>query len=331
MNIQRPFCLSIVVACCVFGVVQAQQSATPKTTPASSETQAPQPYLLGPGDLLEVTIEQMTPATRRVQVDGGGYVSSLPFIEPVNAKCRTERQLQLDLTAAYKRLINDPSVSVLVLERNSRTPASISGAVRQGGKVPTLRKLKLNELIAASGGFTEKASGTIQILHTEPVMCPEAGQEAESLPINGTSIPLQIVKISDLLKGATNPVIRPGDLVLVTEAEPVYITGSVVSPGSIAMRDQLTLSRALATVGGPRKEAKLSEVRIYRQIAGSTDQEILKVDFAAIKKNQAPDVLLKPYDVIDISDNGLFPGGVIEILAGIFLGGVRHSVPLPIP
>ena len=190
---------------------------------------------------------------------------------------------------------------------------------------------KLNELIAASGGFTEKAAGTIQILHTEPVLCPEPGQEAEGLPINGTSIPLQIVKISDLLKGTTNPVVRSGDLVLVTEAEPVYITGSVVSPGSIMMRDNLTLSRALAMVGGTRKEAKVSEVRIYRQIPGSMNQEILKIDFGAIKKNQTPDVLLKPYDVIDVSENGLFPGGVIDILAGIFLGGMRHSVPLPIP
>ena len=328
MNIQRLFGLPIVVACCAFGVVSAQQPATPKTEPATVETQAPRPYLLGPGDVLEVTIDQMTPSTRRVQVDGDGYVSSLPFIDPVKSKCRTERQLQQDLTTAYKQFIREPFVSVLVLERNSRTPASIFGAVRQNAKVPTLRKIRLNELIAAAGGFSERAAGTIQILHTEPVMCPEPGQEAESLPVNGTSIPLQIVKISELLKGMTNPVIRPGDLVLVTEAEPVYITGSVVSPGSIMMRDNLTLSRALAMVGGTRKEAKVSEVRIFRQIPGSIGQEILKVDFGAIKKNQTADVLLKPYDVIDVSENGI---GVVEILAGIFLGGMRHSLPVPIP
>lgn len=330
MNIQRLFCSSILVACCVFGVVQAQQSQTPtqKPEPAVLETQAQRPYLLGPGDVLEVTIDQMTPPTRRVQVDGDGYVSSLPFIDPVKTKCRTERQLQQDLTTAYKQFIKEPFVSVLVLERNSRTPASISGAVRQSGKIPTLRKMKLNELIAASGGFTEKAAGTIQILHTEPVLCPDPGEEDQGLPISGTAIPLQIVKISDLLKGKTNPVIRPGDLILVTEAEPVYITGSVVAPGGIMMRDNLTLSRALAMVGGVRKEAKASEIRIYRQIPGATDQEVLKVDFAAIKKNQAPDVLLKPYDVIDVSENGI---RVIDILAGIFMNGVRNSVPVPIP
>jgi polysaccharide export outer membrane protein len=328
MNIQRLFGPLIVVACCVSGAVQAQQPATPKPEPVSIETQAQPPYLLGPGDVLEVTIEQMTQPTRRVQVNGDGYVSSLPFIDPVKAKCRTEQQLQHDIAVAYNRLIKEPFVSVLVLERNSRTPISISGAVRQNTKVPALRKLKLNQLVAAAGGFTERAAGTIQILHTEPLLCPEPGQEAEGLPINGTAIPLQIVRISDLLKGTVNPDIRPGDLVLVTEAEPVYITGSVVSPGSIMMRDNLTLSRALATVGGTRKDAKVSEVRIYRQIPGSINQEILKVDFGAIRKNEIPDVLLKSYDVIDVSENGI---RIIDVLTGIFLGPMRNSIPVPIP
>jgi polysaccharide export outer membrane protein len=330
MNIQRLFGLSIAVACCVLGVVQAQQPVTPKPEPAGIETQAQPPYLLGPGDVLEVTIDQMTHPTMRIQVSGTGYIN-LALIGRIKAKCLTELQLQQDITTALDRYIKEPSVNVLVLERNSRTPVSISGAVRQNTKVPTLRKLRLNELIAAAGGFTERAAGTIQILHTEPVMCPEPGQEAEDLKSNGTSIPLQVVKISDLLKGTSNPEIRPGDLVLVTEAEPVYITGSVVSPGSIMLRDKLTLSRALATVGGTRKEAKVSEITIYRQIPDSTDQKILKVDLAAIKKNQTPDVLLEPYDVIDVSENGFTGAGLVELLTGIFLGGVRHSVPVPIP
>lgn len=331
MNIQRPFFLSFAVACCLIGVSHAQQPSVPKTDPVTIEKES-RPYLLGPGDLLEITVDQMTTATRRVHVDADGNVSSLPFIEPVKAKCRTERQLQQDLVTAYKQLIKDPDVSVMVLERNSRTPASIFGAVRQSAKVPTLRKFRLNELIAASGGFTEKAAGTIQILHTEPVLCPEPGEEADSSPINGTAVPLQIVKIADLRTGIANPFIRPGDLVLVTEAEPVYITGSVIAPGSIVMRDHLTLSRAIAMVGGVRKEAKTSEIKIYRQIAGSTAQEILKVNFAAIKKNEIPDLVLQPYDVIDVSDNGVFSGpGIFDLLTGIFVTGARNSVPLPRP
>jgi polysaccharide export outer membrane protein len=163
-------------------------------------------------------------------------------------------------------------------------------------------------------------------------MCPEVGDEAEALPIDPTSIPFEVVKISDLQKGSSNPIIRPGDLVLVTEAEPVYITGSVLSAGPILVKDQLTLSRALAMVGGTRKDARLSEIRIYRQKAGSADQEILKINYAAIKKNQIPDVFLKPYDVIDVSENGIFSGSAwLELVVSALTGGLRTSLSRPIP
>ncbi|HEU4768634.1 MAG TPA: polysaccharide biosynthesis/export family protein [Pyrinomonadaceae bacterium] len=312
MNLQRPFTILAVLICVVSGVVHGQQQKT---------------YLLGPGDVVEIRIFGQRDLDANAQVDGDGNLSSLPFLDPIPAKCRTEKQVQKDIAIAYSRLIKDPQVSVRIVERNSRQPASVSGAVRQAGKVPMERRLRLNELVAAVGGFTDKAAGTIQILHTEAVLCPGPGEEAESLPVAGTAVPLQVIKISDLQKGTANPFIRPGDLVLVTEAEPVYITGSVVSPGSIMLRDGLTLSRALGMAGGTRKEAKLSEVVIYRQKAGGL-QDVLKVDFEAVKKNRQPDIFLQPYDVIEVSDTGIFGGrGFLEALAGIFL---RSATGIPI-
>ncbi len=313
MNLKRLFTILGVLICVASGVQGQQQQKV---------------YLLGPGDVLEIRIFGQRDLDSNAQVDSDGNLSSLPFLDPIPAKCRTERQVQKDIALAYSRLIKDPQVSVRVIERNSRQPASVSGAVRQAGKVPMERRLRLNELVAAVGGFTDKASGTIQILHTEPVLCPGPGEEAEALPVAGTAVPLQIIKISDLQKGTANPILRPGDLVLVTEAEPVYITGSVVAPGSIMLRDGLTLSRALGMAGGTRKEAKLSEVVIYRQ-KGAKDQDILKIDFEAIKKNQQPDVLLQAYDVIEVSDTGFFGGrGWLETLATILL---RSAPVVPIP
>lgn len=315
MNLNRPFPLVALLICVVFGVAYGQE----------------QGYLLGPGDVLEIRVFGQHDLNSTVQVDSDGNLSSLPFLDPIAAKCRTERAVQKDIAAAYTRLIKDPQVSVQVIARNSRQPASISGAVRQAGKIPMERRMRLNELIAASGGFTDKAAGTIQILHTQPLLCPGPGEQAESLPISGTAVPLQVLKIADLAKGTANPVIRPGDLVLVTEAEPVYITGSVVSPGGIMLRDQLTLSRALAMVGGPRKEANQSDVKIYRQKAGSAEQEIIKVDFEAVKKNQKPDVFLQPYDVIEVNGGGILQGrGWLELLVSAFTGGLRSTV-IPIP
>jgi polysaccharide export outer membrane protein len=189
------------------------------------------------------------------------------------------------------------------------------------------RKVRLNELVVVSGGFTERASGTIQILHTEPLMCPQPGEEAEAAPIDGTKIPFQIVKLSELKAGKpeANPIIRPGDYVMVTEAEPVYITGSVISPQGIFLRDQLTLSRAIAMVGGARKEAKLSDVRIYRQKPGATDQEVIRVDYGAIKKNQKPDFFLQAFDVIEVPEAGIFsPSRIGQTLIGAASGSLGN-------
>jgi polysaccharide biosynthesis/export protein len=208
----------------------------------------------------------------------------------------------------------------------------VFGAVRTATRVEMKRKVRLNELIAVAGGFTERASGTIQVLHTEPLMCPEPGEEELAKPIDGTKIPLQIVKISELRAGKAdaNPIIRPGDYVQVTEAEPVYITGAVVAPTGVFLRDQLTLTRALAMVGGTRKEAKLSDVRIYRQVPGSMDQEILRYDVAAIRKKEKPDVLLQPFDVIEVPEASMFSSSrigttVMSALTGGFTSLISNT------
>ena len=283
-------------------------------------------YLLGPGDTLDVRVFGQSDLNAIVEVDSDGNISSLPFLEaPIPAKCRTEKQVQKDITKAYEKYLNKPQVSVRIAERKSRQPATVFGAVRQNTRVQMQRKVRLNELMVVSGGFTDRASGTIQILHTEPLMCPQPGEEALALPIDDTKAPLEIVKIAELKAGKAqaNPVIRPGDYIIVTEAEPVYITGSVVAPQGIFLRDQLTLSRALAMVGGARKEAKISDVRVYRQKPGATDQEMIRVDYAAIKKNQKPDFFLQPFDVVEVPEAGIFsPSRIGQTLIGAASGSL---------
>lgn len=335
MKVKLSCVLAIVFACILAALVHAQEPQQQSSAPSSPESpgmdiQGLRAYLLGPGDVLDVRVFGQPELSSSVQVDGDGNLSSLPFLEaPIPAKCRTDKQVQKDIATAYSKFINNPQVSVRISERNSRQPATVFGGVRQATRVEMKRKVRLNELMAVSGGFTERASGTIQILHTEPVMCPEPGEEAEALPIDGTRIPLQIVKISDLRAGKleANPIIRPGDYVLVTEAEPVYITGSVVSPGGIFLRDQLMLSRALAMVGGTRKEAKLSDVRIYRQIPGSANQEVIHIDVSAIKKNQKPDFLLQAFDVIEVPEAGMFSSNRIgSTVMGALTGGLSSAI-----
>ena len=314
-------CLMLTVAA---NAQDSQGTYQPPQQLASVDNQGIRNYKLGPGDVLDVRVFGQPDLNTIAEVDSDGNISSLPFLEkPVPARCRNEKEVQKDIAAAYAKYLKNPQVSVRISERKSRPPATVFGAVRQATRIQMQRKVRLNELMAASGGFTERAAGTIQILHTEPLMCPEPGEEAEAEAIDATKIPLQVVKISELRAGKSeaNPMIRAGDYILVTEAEPVYVTGSVVAPQGVFMREQLTLGRALAMVGGLRKEAKVTDIRIYRQKPGSADQETIRVDYAAIKKNKTPDVLLQAYDIVEVPEAGIFSGPrIAQTLMGALSG-----------
>src|SRR5690348_15921626 len=142
MNIQRSFCLSLALACGMVGAVHAQQ-----TKDQSPKPQATRPYLLGPGDVVEVKVFGQPDLGSNAQVDSEGNLSSLPFLDPIPARCRSEREVKKDIAVAYSRLVTEPQVSVRIVERNSRTPASISGAVRQTTKLPMQQRQRLNEVI----------------------------------------------------------------------------------------------------------------------------------------------------------------------------------------
>jgi len=307
-----PICLASVI--CGQGqgpTLLKAQSVSTSVQASSVDNHGIRNYLLGPGDVLSVKVFGNHDLDAVVDVDSEGNISSLPFIEdPIPARCRTEKQVQKEIAVAYSRLLKNPQVSVRITERNSRQPVTVFGAVRAPARVPALRKVRLSEVMAASGGFTERASGTIQVLHSEPLMCPGPGEEAEAAPIDGSNIPLIVVKIAELKSGKAqaNPFIRPGDYIIVTDAEPVYITGSVVSPQGVYARDQLTLSTALAMVGGVKREAKVDAVLIHRLRPGSTQRETIKVDLAAIRKSQESDVLLQPYDWVEVPEAGPLTG-----------------------
>jgi polysaccharide export outer membrane protein len=347
--------LVLFAALFTFGVVLsalAQDQSSGPTQGLSVDNQGVRGYLLGPGDVLDVRVFGQADLSSVVEIDDMGQISSLPFLEtPIPAQCRTEKEVQKDITAAYSKYIRNPQVSVRITERKSRPPATISGAVRNPMQVTMFRRARLHELVTKAGGWTDRASGTIQIMHTQPEMCPEPEvvfQKASTEPAKASAEPTKasaepakasaestkasaqsttetfgvaVYKISDLKMGkeAADPYIRPGDIVIITEGEPVYVTGSVMGARELVLRDQLTLGRAIAMAGGPQRMANTGEVHIYRQKDGLVGQEDLKFNYGEIKKGKQPDVLLKAYDIIDVGESGIFSKkGMVDLFKNSF-------------
>lgn len=168
----------------VFSMLALAQSPGMSPDPASSamDSQGIRRYRVGPGDLLDVRVFGQPDLNSTVEIDEDGNISSLPFIEdPIPAKCRNEKDIQKSITEAYSKYIIKPRVSVRILERRSRQPAVIFGAVRAPTRVQMMRRVRLHEILALAGGITSGASGTIQIMHTEKELCPEPGDFPEQV------------------------------------------------------------------------------------------------------------------------------------------------------
>ena len=181
--------LTIVVLLTTLALTYAQDASKSAMQTPGVDSQGIRDYLLGPGDVLDVRVFGQPELNSVAEVDSEGNLSSLPFLDPIPAKCRTEKQVQRDIAAAYAKYLKSAQVSVRIMERKSRSPATIYGAVHQPSQMMMLRSVRLNEILSKSGGITERASGTIQILHTEPVMCPGPGDIAEAIPQDGAMVP----------------------------------------------------------------------------------------------------------------------------------------------
>src|SRR5262245_25286029 len=301
------FCIPVVSQ--TQGQGPGQVPATTGTSP-SVDTQGVGQYLLGPGDTLDVRVFAQPDLNSVVEVDGDGNISSLPFLEePIKAMCRTDKQVQKDIATAYAKYIKNPQVSVRIMERKSRLPATITGAVRSPMQVTMMRKVRLHELITRAGGTTDRASGTVTILRQGPPMCVDPG-EVENSSANQDAYGRAIYKLAEMRTGkeAADPYIWPGDLVTVNEGDQVFVIGQVMAPRELVLRDQLTLHRAILLSGGVQPQAKTSEVHVYRLKDGKPSPETLTYNYDAIKKGKAPDVVLQPNDVVEVGRTGGIKG-----------------------
>jgi polysaccharide export outer membrane protein len=327
MNKSRILLIAIISLAAVLSVLAQEQPQAPTQSQSPAiDLQGVRNYLLGPGDVLDVRVFGNPDLNTMAEIDGDGNITSLPFLEkPIRAQCLTEKDVQKAIATAYAAYIRNPQVSVRISQRNSRPPATLYGAVRNPMLITMMRRVRLHELIARSGGVTERASGTVQVIHTQAEMCPEPGEVVMKRVSATSSVDSQMesFKLRELSNESGDPFIRPGDVVIVTEGEPVYVTGAVLAPQPIFMKDQLTLGRAIAMAGGAQRLANTSEVHIYRKKDGQIGQEDLKYNFDAIKKGRVKDVLLQPYDIIDVPNSGSFSG---KNLKDLFLNMTKGSV-----
>jgi polysaccharide biosynthesis/export protein len=303
-----------VLSFCFFGVVSAQQ--------AESADEGRRGYLIGPGDKVSGKVLGEPEFSFESIVDEDGKIQ-VPFSdEGIFAKCRTEKELRAEVAKFLSRYLRSPQLSVNVVERNSRPPATVYGEVVNPQQINLTRQATLLELLSFSGGIKKEASGMIQVTRTQALMCSEAKEDDwRANSADGMGFSSRVYSVNSLKD--SNPIIYPGDIVDVQKAPPVYVVGEVMRPGEFFMPEGgLPLMQAIAMASGTTREAKIKDVKVYRRKQGSPQPEVISVNIDQVKKGEQKDFALEPYDIVEV---GKTKKGIGEIILEIATGGVRNA------
>jgi polysaccharide export outer membrane protein len=127
----------------------------PQKTQGEVATDSDQ-YIIGPEDVLHIFVWREEQMSKTVPVRMDGKIS-LPLIDDIQAADMTPLQLKEALTKKLKTVIDNPTVSVTVMEANS-FKVFVSGEVKQPGVHRLRTETSFVQLMTMVGGFTDWAN-----------------------------------------------------------------------------------------------------------------------------------------------------------------------------
>lgn len=117
---------------------------------------APSDYVIGPEDVLQVSVWKNDSLSRLVPVRPDGKIS-LPLLHDIQAAGLTAMQLRDKVAVALAEYMPNPEVSVIVSEVRSFR-VSVLGEVQKPGVLQLKSTTTILEALAMSGGFRDFAS-----------------------------------------------------------------------------------------------------------------------------------------------------------------------------
>ena len=280
----------------------------------AARKQTNEKYRIGFQDTLEIQVFRHPELSQVVNVSPDGTILMPKIDKPIYAVCKTERELSQIIGTLYKNYLKNPFVNVRAAEQRSQ-PFAVIGAVAKPGSFYMNRRIRLLELLALAGGpDVEKAGANIQVARIGNVSgCAEETTDSEN-----DEIVFLTYKIKDVQQGKENPWMQPGDIVSVLDVEQAFVVGNVIEPAKVPLKEQVTLTQAIAFAGGLAKEAKTSKVRIQRQRSGSTEKTEMIYDLKDIVSKKIADPVLQANDIVEVPKDGVksVRNGILKALSG---------------
>jgi len=227
------------LACMI--LLSTQQQTQPSTAPST--------YLLGPEDVITVTVLRHSEFSSDYVVPPNGSLD-MPFGGSIKVAGKTVSDISTEITNLLKARLLKPEVSVTV--RSMRIQRFyVVGDVKLSGIFDLKPGWGVAEGLSAAGGLN-----------------PDIQQQDTQVTLEHVSTGEKVTMTLDqaLLKSSDPSLkIQSGDVLRIESVFtfPVYITGKVKNPGVFRMRvDSTGLLAAIAQAGGTTDDGSIKNVRI---------------------------------------------------------------------
>jgi polysaccharide export outer membrane protein len=260
---------------------------------------------VGPEDLLEINFLDTDKLRTEVRVNGQGEIRLL-LIKDVQVAGLTPTEVARKLVRLYKEgdYLKDPNITVGVKEFRHQKVA-VTGAVNKPDSYALIGPRTLLEVLGIAGGLSDKAGETAHIIRaTKKSPTSKAASPTQSFSPGAETIIVDLNRL--LLKGAVdlNFPLQNGDVVFIPFAQTAYVLGSVGTPKSVFLKNNMTVTKAVAEAGGLHIMLSSYNATVLRMDENGQRQTI-PVNLAQIIKGNEEDLVLKENDIVYVQESSV--------------------------
>ncbi|NMG72271.1 polysaccharide export protein EpsE [Parazoarcus communis] len=211
-------------------------------------------YVLGPGDIVRITVFQNPDLTTETRVSESGTLT-FPLIGSIQVGGQSTLTAEKTIAARLRDggFVLQPQVNVLPLQIRGNQVA-VLGQVNRPGRFPLeTANLRLTDMLATAGGIAASGADTVVLIGMR-----EGKQVRREIDVP------TLFASADLSNDLR---LSGGDIIYVQRAPMYYIYGEVQRPGAFRLERRMSVMQGLATGGGTTLRGTTRGLRIHRRDA----------------------------------------------------------------
>ncbi len=305
-----------------------QLSASLQALPLEDVVDA-EKYVLGPGDVIEISIFTLTPITFRTTVSADGALT-LPNVGAVAVSGKTLAAVKSELVSQISKQYKSSSIAI-TLQRPRNFLVTVTGAIRTPGKhlVSSVDRVDKAVLLANAPPVentnlaptlqAEKLNSDRLAVRLYPNYAPLLQPSLRQIKVHrksGEVLACDLIRFFMAGDNSMNPVLQEGDVIVVPNlavesVEKVGIYGAVQIPGLYEYSPFDSLTTLFKLAHGATPNADLENVQLVRKTSSGFVSE--RINVSEIFAGRAKDVLILPNDRIQVPEKPMTKIGNVTI------------------